>query len=162
MRSHQFPFPFVWVPPISILRMVSRILQWGHAFVYPFDEISAAKLSRSFEVLFSFFLSLFIHCFNFFHFHFQSSCKFHFLGAFWIFLDLAFLFRPLFVFFHFSLWKWHIFSITKFHSYVLTVYSYCLYKSLQFFFIFCKQLDVVHVYKVIIFFLWLVAPSDFF
>ena len=42
-----------------------------------------------------------------------------------------------------------IFFYAKFHPYALTRYSHCMCKISQFFFIFCKQFDVVHVHKVI-------------
>ena len=43
---------------------------------------------------------------------------------------------------------------TKFHSFILAVYFYCLYQDLQFLFIFCKYLYIIHVHKVIYLFLW--------
>ena len=51
---------FVWVSPLSILRMIPGIIQGVSTGVYPFDEISVAefnfeKLSRSSEVLFDYF-----------------------------------------------------------------------------------------------------------
>ena len=44
---------------------------------------------------------------------------------------------------HYEHWT---FFYAKFHSYILTEYSYYLCKSLQFFFMFCKQCDIVHVH----------------
>ena len=41
----------------------------------------------------------------------------------------------------------------KFYFFILAVYSYCLYQCLQFFFLFYKQFDVIHVHKVINLFL---------
>ena len=140
---------------------------WGRPGVYPLDSIFAEelgfeKLSRSFEVLFSnFFLSsLLIWWCQ--HPIFLSICSFPFLQTFWFFPDLLVLFLLLFVFSHFSLWTWSFFY-AKFYSYILALYSYCLYQSIQFFFIFCKHLDVVHVH-VINLFLQLckfIAPSTF-
>ena len=57
---------------------------------------------------------------------FSRTCDFPFLRVFWFFLDLAVLFLPLFVSYRFSLLTWQFFY-AKFHSYILTVYSYCLY-----------------------------------
>ena len=41
----------------------------------------------------------------------------------------------------------------KFYSHILIIYYY-LYKGLQFSFIFCKYLDIIHVYKLNKFFFW--------
>ena len=86
---------------------------------------------------------------------FYSFCA-NFLHLYIIWLIISYLslhFYSIISLFHFSLWTWHIF-----------VYSYCLFQNLQFlfFFIFCKQLEVIHVHKVINLFLWFckfVAPS---
>ena len=95
---------------------------------------------------------------------FPITCDFHFLQAFWFFLDLAVIFLPLFVFFHFSWWAWHIFLCQIPFLYILAIYSYCLYEGTQFFFILCKQLDVIHLHKVTNLFLQLskfVVPCAF-
>ena len=52
----------------------------------------------------------------------------------------------------------------KLQFYILAVYSYCLYRSLQCFFIFCKQLGIAHVHKLFNVFLWsyeFIAPVHF-
>ena len=69
-----------------------------------------------------------------------SICRFPLLWAFWFFLGLVVLFLLSCVVSQFSLWAWHIFYV-EFHSYILTVYSHCLYQGFQYFFIFCKQCD---------------------
>ena len=108
----------------------------------PLDEISTRefgfeKFSHStLELISHFFLSsLFVWCCLLPIF--SNICRFSSLQAFWFFPDLAVLFIPLFVFLYFSLWTWHLFNF-EFHFCILVVYSYCLYQSLQFFFIFLQ------------------------
>ena len=60
------------------------------------------------------------------------TCNFLFLQEFWCFPDLPVPFLPLFSFHTFD-YKHNTFFNTKFHSYILAVYSYCLYQGLQFF-----------------------------
>ena len=56
---------------------------------------------------------------------------------------------------HFTFSTFHYqhgtFFNTKFHSYKLVVYSYCLNQGLLFFFIFCKYLDIIDVRWLILF-----------
>ena len=76
----------------------------------------------------------------------------------------------------FLIWQFYSFSFCLFPFFIMSVthfsipnsipiswlYILIVCVSLQFFFIFCKQLDVIHVHKVINRFLWLckfVAPS---
>ena len=84
---------------------------------------------------------------------FPSTCKFSFLQTFWFFLDSIVLFLPLFLDFHFFIMCMPRLSMPNSipisWQHILIV---CI--SLQFFFVFGKQLDVVHVHKVINLFLW--------
>ena len=65
---------------------------------------------------------------------FPSTCNFPFPHAFWFFLDLVVQLLPL------SYSNLHYehdsFFFSKFYSYILDVYSFCLYQSLQFYFFF--------------------------
>ena len=59
------------------------------------------------------------------------------------------------VLFYFSTFHYQVgtFFNAKFHSYMLTIYSYCLYQGLQFLFIFGKYFVINYVHKVVYFFL---------
>ena len=71
--------------------------------------------------------------------------RFPFIRAFKSCLDLIVSFRQSDVVCYFSLLALHIFY-TRFHSYVLTVYSNGVCVSFPFFFIFCKWFDVIHIH----------------
>ena len=134
--------------------MVPSILQGGlPTGVYSFDEIFLLQSL----VLRSFLVHLRYSFFNFFfHIHLFDVVRFHYSQVL-----VSFVFSK--SSFSFLIWQFRslrnlsfsashlnrIFFSIKFHSYILTVYSYCLYESLQFCFTFCKQLDVVHVHWVV-------------
>ena len=62
------------------------------------------------------------------------------------FLIWQFYFFRCFSFSHFF-YEHGTFFNAKFHSYILVVYSYCLYQVLRFFFfIFCKYFDIIHLF----------------
>ena len=117
--------------------MVSCILQ-GVRYI---GEISAAELgfkkfSDLSEVLFSYF---------FFHLHLFDGAHFQYFQVLVVFLfsnrsniSLIWQFNS-FHCFSFSTFSFEhgIFSIANFYSYMLVVYSYCLYQNFQFFFLFC-------------------------
>ena len=117
-------------------------------------KLSFENLCRSPEVFFSYFF-FHLHFFDGVHFQYSqvlvifllSKCSNAFL--IWLFYSFHCLTFPIF---HY---EYGTFSYVKFHSYILAVYSYCLYQGLHFFFffIFCKYLYIIHVHKVINFFL---------
>ena len=144
---------FVWVRLLSILRRVLSVLlgrlPWYLCLWW--DVCCRAWFPDGFlfiyEKLFLFFLSSLLVWWCLLSI-FPSICNLAFIQAFRFFLDLAVLFFPLFVFSTFH-YEHGTFFYAKFHYYILLVYSYCLYQSFQFFFIFCKQLDVLPVHEVI-------------
>ena len=116
--------------------------------VYLFEEISAAdlsfgKLPHSSKLLFS---NIFFHFCLFDGVHFQNSqvlvifvfSKGSDFFMIWQFYSFRCLSLYTFAF------EDGTFSYVRFHSYILTVYSYWFHQDLQFCFIFCKQLDAVH------------------
>ena len=86
----------------------------------------------------------------FFHLHLFNgvlrTCSISFLQVSWRILDFVVLFLPLIFFSHFSHFQHGSHFSAKVHSYILTVYSYCLYQGLQFIFIFCKYHYVIHIH----------------
>ena len=105
-------------------------------------------VSRSFLVhLRKSFFYFFFHLFFFDGVHFQYSqilvnflCSYAFL--IWLFRSSNCFSLPTF---HYQN---SIFFGAKFHSYILTVYSYCSHHGLEFFYIFGKYLDIIHVHFV--------------
>ena len=120
--------------------------------VYHFYEISAAdfsfdKFSRSPEILFSFFSVSSRFVWRCPLPIFQSTCNFLFLQAFWLFLDFFYSFHYLSIF-NFSLWGWHIFLCQIPFQCPGCIFLLFVPVSNSIF-IFCKQLDVIHVQMVI-------------
>ena len=74
-----------------------------------------------------------------------STCSFPFLQTFWFLLAMEVLFLRLFIFSHLSLWAWHIFLCQ-----ILSLYFGCIFllfvSKSSILFIFCRQVDVVHVH----------------
>ena len=108
----QLSDPFVLVPSLSILRIVLSILQgellrclslwWDSCYRVWFQEV--------FSFVWSSFFLFFLRFLIFDSVHFQySQILAIFFFSFWFFPNLAVLFLLSFVFFHFSLWAWHIF-----------------------------------------------------
>ena len=97
-----------------------------HVFIPLMRFLLRSLLSSSSEEIF--FLIFFFHLrmFDGVRFQYSSICEFHFLQAFWFLLDFVVLFLPPFVVFRFSLLH-DIFFYAKFHPYVFTIYSHCLY-----------------------------------
>ena len=96
------------------------------------------------------FLLLQSYSYNFFNFCLFDAVHFHCILSSSNFLFLVRLFYSnniFFFFFHFLLWVCHILS-AKFHSYILAVYSYRLYRG----FIFSKYLVNYHYHFSIIWF----------
>ena len=163
--------PFVWVPPLFILRMVRNILQsglsrclslwWGFCyrdwfrkvFWFVWDTLfllsfisswmikSASNIPKTLEISFTsdvLILSWF-GCSLTSAICFYSTVH-HVRGGSLSFSTI-----------HHVLCK---FFYAKFHPYILAEYFYYLHQSLQLFFIFYKELDVVYAHQVFIFFVW--------
>ena len=79
---------------------------------------------------------------------FLSTYNFLFWKAFWYFTDLTVLFLSLFLF-SFYHDQQNTFFNHKFHSYILVVYSYCLFQGGLFFLIFGKYLNTIHIHKMV-------------
>ena len=159
-RTFLFSGPFVWVPPLSILMMVSSISETAQDLVFFMRFLLESCVLRSFFVLpmydFLIFLSLLLVCWCPFSI-FSTTCVFSFKRS------ESFLIKQFSSFRHFYFHKFYheydVFFYAKFHSFIFTVYSSCLYQthlfsSLLLFFFFCKLLDIVHFHKAIKLFLW--------
>ena len=110
-------------------------------------ELGFKKFSHSFEVLYSYFFI-----------HFCSACVMMPVSnipryVFWCFLNLVILILLLFLFSHFSLSAWYIFQCQ-----IPFLYSDCIFllflSGSQFFFIFCKYVDIIYVHELIYLFWW--------
>ena len=135
--------PFVEILPESISRLISSILQGRQPRLPLMKFLLQSLVSRSFLVRqrYSFYFSLHFPLLNCVCFQYS-----HVLISFLLFSCsdfLLILFLPLFVFFHFSLLAWHIFLCQ-----IPFLYPDCIFLLFVFesFFIFRKQLDVVHVH----------------
>ena len=122
------------------------LLKGDCPYVYLFGEMTAAELgfqkfSRSSKILFPYF---------FFQI-FPRICNFPFLLALWFLLDFGCSFLR---YSSFSTFRYEqgTFFYAKFHSYILAVYSYCLYMSIQFFFIYLfihLEVNIILVHEMI-------------
>ena len=117
-----------------------RVRFW-EAFLFVWDTLLLLFLSS----LFTWWCSLPISA---------STCKFSFLRTSWYFLDLSVLFLSSFIFFPFSLFARLIFQYE-----IPFLYPDCIFilfiSEIPIHFHFYKQLDAIHVYKLINHFLWL-------
>ena len=151
--------PFLWVIFRSILTMVPCILWGDHSSVYSIDEIYAAELSfenfhHSQELYFSIF---FFHlcCFDGVRFQYSKVLvSFHYFKS----PDMVLIWQ---------LYSFHWFSFTNFnykhktfvngqyHSSILSVYSYFLYRNLSSYSFFSNSLMLSVYIRWLSFLMWL-------
>ena len=147
--------------------MIPSILQGGSPDVTRFDVISATvlgfqKFSFSYELHFFIFFLSFSHVLWCSLSVLPSTCKFPFLQAFWLILDLAVLFLPLSVFVLLLLaWQILLCQIPFLH-FNWRFFFILVSNSFSFFY---KQLDFVNVHILSYHFLGIssfVGPCGFF
>ena len=146
--------PFLWVPPLPILRMVPSILQGSPllppVFISFMRFLLQSFISKSFFVLRKYFFIFFVHLHLFDCIHLQYSQALVVFNlsnrpyAFWVISSVPST-DSLFARFIFNMAHFN----SKFHSYILVVYSYCLYQGLQFLFYFLLIHCVIPIHKVL-------------